>query len=533
MTEAALDNAVKKRVVDVRNSVLFNKQQRQWRAEFVNLVVGAKTGIPCDRSEVIDQQIRPAQKARNRRVQDNTTVTGGQSFFLKADPTTMKLKNETGLMEPSPARVISMFPASQCLDLAQFVYSFKHLCKEQHWWGPGMAPDELTEAVNAFGTGYPNEPMVSVDLSKMDGHINRDTRSIAQLCMLKFFKGYERVLKAIFERDSRNVSTNEATGLSYATMSEQGSGSNLTTESNTLVSGFLDYARLRAEGKTTKVAFAMIGPKYGDDSLCYGDADSIIKGYGSFGFEVTVDTVERGQPIPYLSRLFVPDMGTMSSIVDTNRALGKIHLGTNSLYSNNTNLYNRLNGYTTTDGQLPIFTELTDLVVRNSNGGELQEVEALQSYSAAGGSYPSHLREDQKADIMCQQLGIDQAQLEEVQERIKTATDYEELRYIIPSAPSVLPHSKLPGPYGPLQALSRDRKQTSLLLRTTSILPLPPKSQLLSSPLSVAAVAESNGKRNGEVNGKTKTKASKRKRKNAKHGAGKGNCTRSPPAGKR
>jgi len=354
----------------------------------------------------------------------------------------------------------------------------------------------------------------------MDGHINSDTRAIAQMCMLKYFKGYESVLKKIFKRDSNNISTNESTSLCYLTLNEQGSGSNLTTESNTLVSGFLDYARLRKEGKSPTTAFKMIGPKYGDDSLAYGASDSVITSYKDFGFEVTIDVVKRGQPIPYLSRLFVPNMGTMSSIVDTNRALGKVHLATNSVYSNNTNLYNRLQGYITTDGELPIFKEMLDLVKRTAAPAELKCVAELESFSVSGGAYPSELSGEEKATIMCDQLGITQEQLEDVQGKIKDAKTLDELLYVIPSAPEVLPHSDLPGAYGPLKALSRDRKQlsqqakklntktTTTIAVQTSILPLPPKSQLLPVSKRTNGRKPSNGNARKSKT-KTKTKAAK------------------------
>jgi hypothetical protein len=189
------------------------------------------------------------------------------------------------------------------------------------------------------------------DFSKFDGSISYFLRIVERKFYLSCYeKKYHEEFLRYLDNDI-DVKSKTQNSVTYNSGSSRLSGSAITTEGNTIVNAFVDYCALRLQKQSPEKAFKHIGLKYGDDGLC--SAKTITKVCMDLGLKIKIEKAKKGEPITFLSRIFIDPWRTTTSFQDPIRFIPKISVTTSQL-PDQLALANKIYGYHVTDPLTPI-----------------------------------------------------------------------------------------------------------------------------------------------------------------------------------
>lgn len=310
--------AVAERLDKVRNLVqLLQQPYRRYSDEFIDLVANHPI-VPMSLDELIEHQDGPLQKVRNELARPFVLRLVGR-FKVKA-----MLKKEA-ITDSGAVRNISTLSPEENLKLGRFAMSVsKYLMRTTTWYGPGKSPAQLAKRVAEICHGRPR--VCCSDFSKMDATKNSALAAylIAGLyCTIMPFDIKE--IAELLEAEMLATAVT-STGIPYCAAGTQLSGSATTTNHNTIANAFISYAAFRENGMDKDTAYMNLGTYVGDDGVSLNDA-TVERVAADLGYVVKAEFVQRGQPVPYLSRWF-PDAfeGGDGSLQDVERLMRKAHI---------------------------------------------------------------------------------------------------------------------------------------------------------------------------------------------------------------
>jgi hypothetical protein len=295
---------------------------RTYAHEYIKLLCQGREGsvTPLEISDVMARQKNASQVRRNIKtapwISDALTDPKPESFVKK------ETTNDYG--DP---RNITNEKVAFGLRLATVVYAVKdQVLKKLPWYGPGKSYSKIAErmVILFLRLGLITE----ADGSRFDGRISEFLIKYVQNAFYLSIVADEHVswlaeaLKMEMDRIAKTEHKAE-----YATGFSRLSGSPLTTDGNTIISGFLDYATGREEGLTPFESWTTMGISAGDDMCTTRDAAVLAKTSAKMGMKhecvVHVGTTAPG----FLGRKFHGlATGSLVSIQDQERQWAKIGL---------------------------------------------------------------------------------------------------------------------------------------------------------------------------------------------------------------
>jgi len=294
------------------------------------------------------------------------------------------MKKEPGANVSDP-RVINTVPTDQTSRLSKYTYAakvhFKVRCSR--WYCPGKTPPTLAQSVRgAFNASVKRGQgdLVGGDYSRMDGRISVHHRTeIYEPIMLRLFPDEcKEELSELLMRE-RKAKVSMSTGAKGRTSGANISGSPATTDLNTTVAAFIEYAARRRAGESPLAAYDNLGLYFGDDSLFSRSLqDSVLLVAKEVGMVMTIEEEPVGSPAGrcvFLSRVY-PDIETsLHSYPCMVRALSKLVTATVHKGSKPEDLgiYRKLKGQASAmvDGHVPVIGPFARLLERS--GGSVSE----------------------------------------------------------------------------------------------------------------------------------------------------------------
>lgn len=248
-----------------------------------------------------------------------------------------------------PSRLI--FPVAQKLlvTLGRFVQPAKdYLMNNLSFWSVGKKPDDIARSVCDFAK---LGDIVETDYSKMDGTISPFLRDQYEYFLKRMFHKNQRPDLGDALKKHRDLKVRTPIGKTFRSGSMNPSGSSDTTPLNTYVNASVDYVAQREAGYSIADSFARIGPKFGDDGLCLAGPDYLAAA-SALGLKLKCVDVKCGEPVSFLSRVYVSPTLSLTSIAEPLRALGRIPVTTNA--DPIVGLTNKVNGYLITESKVPL-----------------------------------------------------------------------------------------------------------------------------------------------------------------------------------
>jgi hypothetical protein len=343
-----------------------------YMVEFAKFLIPVKhRGHPVGHDEVRERQDRPSQRS----ILDNQSVTG---VFIR-ELIQAFVKKEAAI-SPSDPRNISQMPRK--LDYATIMYAFHEgVMVEQEWYAFGKTPKECAERVCSILTSAKH--CVLADGSRFDGHVKRRARILERILMLRFFHPQHHSL--VNETMDAQIGLVGFTteGRRYNSGYTRGSGSQETSDFNSVETAFIDYCAWR---NTTvdgikcdaETAWRNLGIYGGDDSLAGAvDPDALKRTSVIMGQEYEITVVNRGDiGVNFLNRWFGPDVwnGDPSSMANPPRLLSKLWVGPSQLANPIERFAERVSGYYRMDKNSPVIGPITmvaHLLLGEKEGGDL------------------------------------------------------------------------------------------------------------------------------------------------------------------
>jgi len=373
--------ALLKRVAEVENSTPFPEDITGFAKEFVRLVVkdnSAGKCTPLSQCEVAERQSRPSQKAR-RTAESLHTELKAQVLSTRGF-----MKKEPGASVSDP-RVINTVPTDQTSRLSKYTYAakvhFKTRCSR--WYCPGKTPATMAQSVRgAFNASVKREQgdLVGGDYSRMDGRISVFHRTeVYEPIMLRLFSDEcTEELSELLTRE-RKAKVSMGSGAKTKTSGSNLSGSPATTDLNTTVAAFIEYAARRRAGESPATAYDQLGLYFGDDSLFSRSLqEPVLEVAKELGMVMTIEEEPVGSPAGrcvFLSRVY-PDIETsLHSYPCIVRALSKLVTATVHKGSKSTDLgiYRKLKGQASAmvDGHVPVVGPFARLL--EQSGGSVSD----------------------------------------------------------------------------------------------------------------------------------------------------------------
>jgi hypothetical protein len=391
---------VEDRVIKPSNQTEPDETMSKYADEFVNLFIRHRKFTPLTFDEVVEHQKSPTQRLRNGRAMLGSLI----SLDNKVKPFQ---KNEL-YNKPSAPRNISSNSTNQTLNLSRYSHSFKKLLLDEHFYMPNRSPTEICEAVMLYAAE--KDSLIETDYSRFDGSISPFLRTLERRILLGSVNPeYREDLLQILNGDSNQKCRTEH-GVKYNSGASRLSGSAFTTETNTLVNAFVDYVSNRNFGTGPKASYRNIGPKYGDDGVTDGRLD-IEQASKSLGLVLKPVSVARGQPLTFLSRVFINPWATSTTMHEPKKLLTKLTYSTSSLPDKEAYL-NKVVGFGITDAHTPIFRSH----YRHSYDPDhvIRDLDREAYYKARVGPWPQDPADtDLMFEVMAKRLGVSVHELEE------------------------------------------------------------------------------------------------------------------------
>lgn len=327
-----------------------------WIEEFARLLVPERelgVAFPVDQDFIYDKQARPAQ----RNILDAAVSMGGFS----SQPVNSFMKKESYSKVTDP-RNISQIPPQNKLKHSGYIYTFSQLMRKQDWYAFGRSPRLIADRVAEVCAAA--KKVTKTDLSRCDGRISNIFRHLERTVMLRHFHEsvHNDLVECLNTQHSQRAFTR--TGYEYETGFSRLSGSPETADFNSMDNAFIAFVTFRRMGFSPQEAYAKLGIYGGDDGLTADADDSLYTETAAMlGQVLEAESVSRfSRGVDFLARLYSPNVwtGSLDSMCDVRRQLLKFHL-TGNLPPNITpmmKLREKLRGFSYTDGQTPIISEM-------------------------------------------------------------------------------------------------------------------------------------------------------------------------------
>lgn len=361
--------AVEQRVLKVRNSVVPDRDIKTLAVEYNSLLFpdGLAKLVPLSREEAILKLAKTAPKFK-RYLANEHKIT---SLTLPTIRAFCKKEVTEGSKEGAkPSRLIFPIEIENLIAIAKYdfpikEYQHKLAVDGKHFSSVGMTPDQLGEAVMRFANSVGD--VNCSDFSKMDGRHSKFTNQQYVFSVRRYYdvEHHADINRAYDNQRNRKVripKEGEGKAKSFNSMEMNLSGTTDTTSRNVYNNGMVDYIAHRLAGTEPAEAFKRIGPKFGDDGLADARNDLVAAG-AKLGWVLTPDIRKRGDPLTYLSRVYVAPLHSTTSIAEPLRALTRIPV---IIGKDNPRklLGNKVAGYLTTDSHTPVVGAYCRALVR-------------------------------------------------------------------------------------------------------------------------------------------------------------------------
>lgn len=347
------NRSVDKRVTSQLNTTRPPRIYDRYAQEFLQLLVPQPgKGTPVSSAVIADNQTRPLQKQR--------LIKSALDLFSKNFVVRAMLKRESYEPGKDP-RNISTVPMDHTLRLSEYTYAFKDdILKPWAWYSPGQSPAEISSVLMHFCSE--NDRVVLGDYSRFDGTISQWMRTHVEQAMYLRWVAPQHAdeLQGLLRREV-DAKAFTALGTAYEPKASRLSGSPLTTDANTAINAFVQFAALRLAGRSPDEAMNRLGLLCGDDSVAAQEtAKKLPIAARNLGLELKLEIAEKHQAVSYLSRVFVDPWTENGSFQEPIRTLRKLHLVrpsfTNSLAGDDQCKLagaNKVAGYLVTDSHTP------------------------------------------------------------------------------------------------------------------------------------------------------------------------------------
>lgn len=430
-TQASELATVQGRIQKVRNNKEPPRLFKQYANDFITQLVNKpRKGQPWTAQRVVEYQNSPMQRQRSAQVQATMSLqsTNRLSSFVKAE----------AYSTPNDPRNITTMSTECTILMSCYSYAFKEeVLKKQPFYSPGMTPHEVVDRLKQLTTEL---GVISTDYSRFDGSISRWLQEHVVHAAYSRWVSLEKQeelnwwFNQVFVDHARTKS-----GIKYDPGFGTRSGSPITTDGNTMINAFVVFAALVKMGRTPKEAFKLLGLYCGDDGFnanLPGLRDNIISVCETLGLKIDVEVLNSG-PYPYLGRRFIDPSLSGDSYQDLYRTLPKLHVVANGPETIEQRLTNKAFGYLVTDPHTPLLSNWAKKVISLTKLGvkNLTHEERYKINSPWPQENPSLIRK-----AVCDDFGIDDIELTQLENLIDSATSLETLPVVFEWTPDVKLH---------------------------------------------------------------------------------------------
>jgi hypothetical protein len=406
------------RIHDVRNTKVPNDDFKHYANEFIQFLVPEgqrNVGVPLSVQATVELQDLPSQRARYALVAPTMSVESPNSL-------TSFVKAEAYSKVNHPRNITPMKPETTT-QLSSYTIAFKKaVLKHCKWYGPGKTPNEQIDRLQEIaGLGF---DFLATDYTKLDGTVSEFLQK--ELIQKAYVRWFHANHKADFKKQFGKVFVQKGitkNGVPFKPGFGTRSGSPQTTDGNTIVCAYVVYCALRELGYDTKDAWEALDLYYGDDGVTaarVGMSDALEAAARELGLKLKCSRIARGEPLPFLGRIFCDICTSRDSLQDPGRTLGKIHLTANREVSEAQAMANKAFGYLPSDEKTPVIGTWCRKVVEITQVKEMKNATREENYKLSN-CWP---QTDAKliAETMAKVLGISEAELIVMDEKISEVT---------------------------------------------------------------------------------------------------------------
>jgi hypothetical protein len=278
----------------------------------ISIKTGVRPGsvkrLPFD--EVFSRLQTAAQKARFNRAGNSTSLDNFEfstEWFAKHE-----------FVAPKSARGIMSTCDESLTALSSFTFAVKSsVLSRCHWYSPGCDPQTIALMLHSFCSKL--DFVIELDESKLDGSTCDSFRCLEAKFYTWFCDEPVEVTSLIVDELNSVVSSNrypDSLKVSHKLAGMRLTGSALTTDANTTLCGFLEFAALCLDMKCLEApepeqlqiagsAYDKMGPHTGDDTVTSASLPSITTVHADVGIGFTHVVVPIGCPLTYLGRIFI------------------------------------------------------------------------------------------------------------------------------------------------------------------------------------------------------------------------------------
>nr|UVF62148.1 MAG: RNA-dependent RNA polymerase [Bat faecal associated nodavirus 3] len=425
------------RVNKPRNDKVPPREYNRYATEFVTKCVPKpNVGTPLMAEEVRELQSKPMQRSRYDQFVNtfSSYLKNNLSCFIKTEP----------YANANAPRNITTNSVHVTVLLSAYTLVFKTTnLKKLHWYAPGLKPAEIVErlaTVTARGA-------MASDYSRFDGSISRWMQerivcaTYMRWCEDKHRPHLKQLLDSVFTRKATTTS-----GLRFDPGYGTRSGSPTTTDGNTMMNAFVQYATFRRMGMSCTEAWDSLGIYCGDDGLTKIVPDlqnQLNITCTDLGLQVEIVTHPPEGPFQFCGRYFIHPATTVNSFQDPIRTLAKLHLSGNRQVSREQAAYNKATGYLVTDQHTPLIGDWAQRVVDLTGIKTTLGLTAEEQFKLENQSWP-YADDGTLESAFCSVIGLDTVELGNLRELVRSAVSLDSFPVVL----NTYPKHKIPAVIG-------------------------------------------------------------------------------------
>jgi hypothetical protein len=419
------ERAVQKRVLDKVNKTVPPHDYHGYAMEFNKLLVPEAKCTMLSFQEAGERLSKtPARKSRVMRAcrETHTDAPPPIDSFGKRSAVA------GAVAKGADERQIFPVEAHGLIRTAMFTLPFKEYITLQSELGEnpfctGLKPQQTADRVMAFCLRV--EKIAQTDFSKMDATFFEALHEwYADAVARGFedgeidhpdtkFKTVHKYIKGMLRKETqRNVKVNLRNGSKPVKFNSGWmnlSGRMNTSLASTYANALIAYIAARLAGLSPEEAFASIGPSAGDDGLRDGKYD-VVSVAKNLGMELKCDFINSGEPVTFLSRVYVSPHHTPTSVPDPGRALAQIPVVSGKDVLDK--LAAKVHGYLTADPHCPLISDYCLALKRTVLKGIKVKVGQIDdheiSYKINQGAHPyDPAFGDAAVGVIAQCLGVE------------------------------------------------------------------------------------------------------------------------------
>jgi len=389
------------------------------------------TLAPLNHDEMAAKFNRPSQKALIEQVKNT---------MLMVDPKVKSFQKAEAYPKIVHPRNISTLPMDHNFSLGQFMYPFMDaILKTSHWYAFGRTPRQISYLINA--KAQQSKYAVPTDADKLDGSVRAVLRDLFLTCLLRAYpQEYHEAIRRL-ENKERHISATTANGVTYDTGNTILSGSVITSVLGSIINAFLNYCALRHHYPPEE-AYDNLGIYGGDDGVTFDlPPNTLMRTVAKFGMSFKAEAIDKGNPVPFLGRIYLDPWTTSESICDVLRQFRKLHLtATPTIVPNALVLHRKAIGILATDPNTPVITSWAKTVERlMPKALGIYPIAKHRQYAATSvdqsywAKYSTDVQfvppsdRDYAIALVCDNLGITISEIERIEKSFQDATSLEDL----------------------------------------------------------------------------------------------------------